>query len=42
MEEDKNFKELVVEPVDVSTTLNMKEGIAGFWFKAMINHPSIG
>jgi len=41
LQKDPNYKDIEIALCDVKSTQNMPNGVAGFWVKAMCNHPNI-
>lgn len=41
LKKDPKFNEIEVTPCDVNSSINLKIGVAGFWVRAMCNHPNI-
>lgn len=39
--DDEDFKKVEAEPCDVKEIQNMPLGVAGFWFRAMLNHSTV-
>lgn len=40
--DDEDYKKVEVNPCDVKDIQNTKNGVYGFWLKAMVHHGNIG